>query len=69
MALAEKLASKAPMSVRYIKTMVYEGMQTDLQRAQVLEAALASHLFTTQDKFEACSAFLEKRPQKEWLGK
>lgn len=69
MALAEKLAAKAPLSVRYIKTLVHEGMQTDLQRAQQMEASMAAHLFTTQDKAEACNAFLEKRPRKEFLGR
>ena len=69
MALAEKLASKAPMSIRYIKTLVREGMQTDLQRAQQMEASMAAHLFTTHDKAEACRAFLEKRPHKEFEGR
>ena len=69
MTLAEKLAAKAPLSIRYIKTLVYEGMQTDLQRAQQIEASMAAHLFTTQDKFEACRAFLEKRPHGEFTGK
>lgn len=68
-ALAEKLASRAPLSIRYIKTLVNEGMQTDLQRAQQIEASMASHLFTTQDKAEACRAFLEKRPCGEFVGK
>lgn len=69
MALAEKLASRAPLSIRYIKTLVNEGMQTDMQRAQQMEASMASHLFTTQDKAEACRAFLEKRPCGEFTGK
>ena len=67
-ALAEKLAAKAPLSIQYIKTLVYEGMQTDLQRAQRIEAGMAAHLFTTQDKAEACTAFLEKRPHGEFTG-
>lgn len=69
MALAEKLASRAPLSIRYIKTLVQQGMQTDLQRAQQMEAAMAAHLFTTQDKKEACDAFLEKRPRRDFIGK
>ena len=28
-----------------------------------------AHLFTTQDKKEACDAFLEKRPRRDFIGK
>ena len=69
MALAEKLAAKAPLAVQYIKSLVHEGLQTDLQRALKMEGGMAAHLFSTQDKKEACTAFLEKRPHGEFLGK
>ncbi len=69
MALANKLASRAPLSLKYIKTLVNEGMQTDMQRAQQMEAAMACHLFTTEDKKEACLAFLEKRTPAEFAGR
>lgn len=69
MALAEKLATKAPLSMRYIKTLVNEGVQINMKQAQQMEASMAAHLFTTQDKAEACRAFLEKRPLGEFVGK
>lgn len=69
MTLAEKLAAKAPLAVQYIKSLVHEGLQTDLQRALKMEGGMAAHLFSTQDKKEACTAFLEKRPHKEFVGK
>lgn len=69
LALAEKIASRPPMAVRYIKTLVNEGIQCDLQRALRMEGALAVHLFETQDNKEACAAFLEKRPHKEFIGR
>ena len=69
MALAEKIASKAPMAIRYIKTSVYDGMQCDLQRALQMEAALFAHLYSTKDTKEAYAAYLEKRPHKDYIGR
>lgn len=69
LAMAEKIAEKPPLAIRYIKTLVNEGIQCDLQRALRMEGALAVHLFDTQDNKEACAAFLEKRPHKEFIGK
>lgn len=68
-ALAEKIASRPPMAVQYIKTLVNDGMQCDLQRALKMEGAMAAHLFETQDNKEACAAFLEKRPHKDFIGR
>lgn len=67
--LAEQIASKAPMAIRYIKTSVYDGMQCDLQRALQMESALFAHLYATQDTKEAYRAYLEKRPHKEYIGR
>ncbi len=69
MALAEKIASRPPMAIRYIKTLVNQGTQCDMQSALRMEGALAVHLFETKDNKEACDAFLEKRPHKEWIGR
>ena len=69
LALAEKIASRPPMAIRYIKTAVYDGMQCDLERALQIESALFSHLYATQDTKEAYAAFLEKRPAKPFIGR
>ena len=69
MALAEKIASKAPMAIRYIKTCIYDGAQCDLQRALQIESALFAHLYFTEDTKEAYAAFLEKRPHKDYIGR
>ena len=69
LALAEKIASKAPMAIRYIKTSIYEGMQCDLQRALQMESALFAHLYATKDTKEAYAAYLEKRPPKGFIGR
>jgi len=67
--LAEKIASKPPMAIRYIKTSVYDGMQCDLQRALQMESALLAHLYATEDMKEAYAASLEKRPHKDYIGR
>lgn len=69
LSIAEKIASRPPMAIRYIKTLVNEGIQCDLQRALRMEGAMAVHLFETQDNKEACAAFLEKRPHKDFIGR
>ena len=69
LALAEKIASKAPMAIRYIKTSIYDGMQCDLQRALQMESALFAHLYATKDTKEAYAAYLEKRPPKGFIGR
>jgi enoyl-CoA hydratase/carnithine racemase len=60
-AYAEALAQAAPMSVRYIKRLVHQGMSTDLHTHL---DTLSSHLAlirTGNDHQEAVAAFKEKR--------
>lgn len=61
---AERLASAAPLSVRYIKRLVYQAPNTDL--LSHLDA-LSSHIAlvrTSNDHKEAVAALKEKRPPK-----
>jgi enoyl-CoA hydratase len=67
-ALASKLASKAPVAVRYILDAVSRGMQMSLGEAQALEASLFGLVASTDDMREGTSAFLQKR-QPEFKGK
>lgn len=60
-ALAETLASKAPVAVRYILDAVAGGLEMSMQDAQVYEATLFGLVFTTDDMREGTRAFLEKR--------
>lgn len=69
MALAEKISSKAPLAIRYIKTAIYDGAQCDLQRALQMESALFAHLYTTKDREEAYAAYFEKRALREFIGR
>ena len=63
-AMAEVYAARGPISLAYAKRAVRAGMQMDLGSAIDLEFALVTAIYTTDDKREGISAFLEKRPAK-----
>ena len=64
MALALKIAGKAPMANRMVKGMVYRGLNQSLED-HLPEAAQAEILsLATEDHREALAAFLEKREPK-----
>ncbi|WP_320177912.1 enoyl-CoA hydratase/isomerase family protein [Roseovarius pacificus] len=64
MNLAEILASKAPLSIRFMKRAVYGGMQMPLDEACEYEGFIVNTIYNSSDKLEGISAFLEKRPAK-----
>jgi enoyl-CoA hydratase len=66
--LADTIASKAPVAVRYILDAVRTGVQLPLGEAQALEATLFGLVASTEDMREGTRAFLEKR-QPEFKGK
>jgi enoyl-CoA hydratase len=59
--LAQALATRAPIAVRYIIDAVNEGLDMPLAEAQVFEATLFGLVSTTEDMREGTRAFLEKR--------
>ncbi len=59
--IARRLASLAPVAVRYAKEAVYKGMDMTLDQGLRLEADLSFLLQTTSDCAEGIRAFLEKR--------
>ena len=61
-ALAQTMASKAPIALRYIKEAVNKGLDLTLDQGLRLEADLYFLLHTTADRAEGIKAFLEKRP-------
>jgi len=63
-ALARKICSKGAVSIRITKEAVHQGLEIDLQRANLLEADLFALCFDTADQKEGMRAFLEKRPAK-----
>ena len=66
--LAQALAAKAPIAIRYIIDAVNKGLQMPLPDAQVFEATLFGLVAATDDMREGTRAFLEKR-KAEFKGK
>jgi enoyl-CoA hydratase / 3-hydroxyacyl-CoA dehydrogenase len=60
-ALAETIASRAPLGVRWVKQVIDRGMDASLSSALHLEAESAGHTFGTSDRTEGMRAFLERR--------
>ncbi|HVU03520.1 MAG TPA: enoyl-CoA hydratase-related protein [Polyangiaceae bacterium] len=61
LAVAKKIASKSPLTLRAMKRVVLRGTETDLVSACELEATAFSSLFGSDDQREGMSAFLSKR--------
>lgn len=61
LAMARIHAERAPLSLALVKRAVHRGLQMDIQSGLELETFLVSSIYTTQDKQEGISAFLEKR--------
>jgi enoyl-CoA hydratase len=59
--LAQAIAAKAPVAVRYILEAVAGGLEMSLADAQDYEATLFGLVSTTEDMREGTKAFLEKR--------
>ena len=64
LALAQQLAEKAPLAVRYLLNAVYAGADLPLDQALQLEATLFGLSASTADMKEGTRAFLEKRMPK-----
>jgi enoyl-CoA hydratase len=61
-ALADELASRSPLAMRYCKAAVQAAGNVDLETGQGIERDLFALCFATGDQKEAMAAFLEKRP-------
>ena len=59
--LADQILAKGPLAVRLAKLVVRAGMDADQRTGQVVEQLAQALLYTTADKAEGASAFLEKR--------
>ncbi len=60
--LAELIAQRAPLGVRWIKQVIDRGMESPLETALYLEGTSAGQTFATADRREGMRAFLERRP-------
>jgi enoyl-CoA hydratase/carnithine racemase len=62
--LAETIAAKGPIALRYLKEAVLKGMDMTLEQGLRFEADLYFLLHTTSDRTEGIKSFLEKRTPK-----
>ena len=62
--LAETIAAKGPIALRYLKEAVIKGLDLTLEQGLRLEADLYFLLHTTADRTEGIKAFREKRVPK-----
>jgi enoyl-CoA hydratase/carnithine racemase len=67
-AILRKIASNAPMAVKFALAAVNRGLQTSQDEGLLLEASYFGLCAGTEDKKEGTSAFLEKRPP-QFLGR
>jgi enoyl-CoA hydratase/carnithine racemase len=63
-ALAEGIASKGPISLRFIKEAVNKGLDMTLEQGLRLEGDLYFLLHTTADRTEGITSFLKKKTPK-----
>ena len=60
-AVAQKIASRAPLAIASAKRVILRGADAPLPSANELEATAFASLFGTQDQREGMRSFLEKR--------
>jgi enoyl-CoA hydratase/3-hydroxyacyl-CoA dehydrogenase len=63
-ALAETIASRAPLAIAGVKSVINRGMDGALEGSLRLEGESAGHTFATDDRAEGMRAFEERRPPK-----
>ncbi len=57
-----QVLNKGPLAVSYALEAIYGGFEIPMEKALRLEADLFGLVFSTEDKSEGCTAFIEKRP-------
>lgn len=68
-AMAGRIMKNGPLAVALAKQSINTGSDTDLDSGLKLEANLFGLSFSTADKMEGMTAFLEKRKEKHFIGK
>jgi enoyl-CoA hydratase/carnithine racemase len=61
LAMAQRIADNAPVSVRQAKKSIHQGLQTDLKTGLYFEVQAYDRMISTQDRIEGIRAFNEKR--------
>ena len=68
-AMAGRIMKNAPYAVSLAKQVINSGADMDLDNGLKLEANIFGLSFSTEDKMEGMTAFLEKRKEKHFIGK
>lgn len=68
MALAEKIAANAPLSVRSAKALMQRSLGENMETTHEMDAKPFGALFATQDQKSAMAAFVEKRKAEPFIG-
>ena len=68
-AMAGRIMKNAPYAVTLAKQVINSGADMDLDNGLKLEANIFGLSFSTEDKKEGMTAFLEKRKEKNFIGK
>lgn len=68
-ALANKIASNAPIAVRLSKSAINRGLQCDIDTGTTYESEVFGECFSTEDQKEGMTAFVEKRKEKNFKNK
>ena len=63
--MAAGIAANAPIAVRACKKAINDGLQTDMDKAIVIEEKLFGSCFETEDQKAAMANFLEKDKEKK----
>jgi len=61
MEMAQKIAAKAQLAVRFSKMAINRGFETDIETAITFENQVFAQCFSTEDQKEGMTAFVEKR--------
>jgi enoyl-CoA hydratase len=69
MSLAKKIATKGPLAVSLVKTVIHRGLQVDLASGTALETDAFALCFASGQAREGMTAFLEKRKPRWEKGK
>ena len=69
MEMAAQIAANAQVAVRQSKACIRRGIQTDIDTGLAYETEAFGLCFSTADQKEGMSAFLEKRKEKNFIGK
>jgi len=64
MDLAQRIAKSPPIVTRYVKQLVYKGLDSDLSGALEMTAAMTAMTMFTKDHEEGVAAWMEKREPK-----